>query len=95
MNSANDTIILANETTTESTTSKTKYQVISVEKTAAPEGLTGNNWFRYEIGVGSSKLVGNKPGTLNAVTEHAHTLADDMNNRASGNKSMYTPRVKK
>ena len=53
-----------------------KYRVIKIEKIAAPVGLSGDDWHRYIIGQGSDKIVGRRPGTLQAVTEHAETAAE-------------------
>ncbi|MEK6748220.1 MAG: hypothetical protein AABY83_03320 [Pseudomonadota bacterium] len=72
-----------------------KYSVVSVEKSEAPRGASGNDWYCYVIGAGNSKVVGNKPGTLNAVTEHAHTVANDLNARSARSGSVYAPRLKK
>jgi hypothetical protein len=72
-----------------------KYSVVSVEKTEAPAGMPGNNWHCYVIGVGNSKMVGNKPGTLQDVTEHARAVVDDLNERASRSGSVYAPRLRK
>ena len=74
---------------------ESKYSVVTVEKTPAPEGLPGDNWYEYVIGYGRSKIVGKKPGTLKAVTEHAETVAEDLNSRASRGGSTYAPRQKK
>ena len=71
-----------------------KYEVISVEKTAAPEGLPGDNWHRYVIGQGTSRIEGKKPGTLKAVTHHAETVVEDLNSRKGRSKSTYAPRKK-
>lgn len=71
---------------------KRKYEVVTVEKTAAPEGLPGNNWHRYVIGQGSSKIEGKKPGTLQDVTEHAELVAEDLNSRSTKGRSTYAPR---
>lgn len=75
-------------------TVKLKYQVVTVEKTSAPDGMPGDNWHRYVIGQGTSKIEGKKPGTLKAVTEHAETVADDLNSRTSRSGSTYAPRKK-
>ena len=72
-----------------------KYKVISVEKADPPAGMTGDNWYQYIISAGNSKVIGCKPGTLNAVTEHAETAAADLNARASRVGSIYAPRSKK
>ena len=70
---------------------KSKYSVITVEKTATPDGLTGDNWYRYVIGEGGSKIEGKKPGSLKAVTEHAHTAAEELNARSVQGRSTYAP----
>ena len=70
---------------------KAKYSVITVEKTETPEGLTGDNWYRYVIGEGGSKIEGKKPGSLKAVTEHAHAAAEELNSRSIKGRSTYAP----
>ncbi|MEK6748716.1 MAG: hypothetical protein AABY83_05865 [Pseudomonadota bacterium] len=72
-----------------------KYRVISVEKSDPPSGMTGDNWYRYIIGAGNSKVIGCKPGTLNTVTEHAQIAAADLNARSTRVGSIYAPRSKK
>lgn len=69
-----------------------EYHVVTVEKTAPPDGLPGNNWHRYVIGQGSSKIEGKKPGTLKAVTQHAEAIVDDLNSRKGRGHSTYAPR---
>ncbi|MCW9025368.1 MAG: hypothetical protein OQK73_11915 [Gammaproteobacteria bacterium] len=69
-----------------------KYQVISVEKTTPPSGLPGDNWYRYVIGQGRSKIDGLKRGSLQAVTQHAESVVDDMNERNNRGGSTYTAR---
>ncbi|MDH5190502.1 MAG: hypothetical protein OEW89_04560 [Gammaproteobacteria bacterium] len=83
--------------TTESAVSiiKRKYRVESVEKCEAPQGMPEGNWHRYTIGQGGSKLEGYKPGTLKVVTQHAETVANDLNERAAGGKSTYASRKRK
>lgn len=73
------------------------YKVVSVEKTDPPEGADGGNWYRYVVGRGdSSSLVGSRRGTLKQVTEHAETLADDLNARSGRKgKSVWAPRQQK
>lgn len=70
---------------------RAKYSVITVEKTAAPDGMTGDNWFRYVIGEGGSKIEGMKPGTMKTVTEHAKTAAEELNARSLKGHSTYAP----
>ena len=73
-------------------TNKLKYHIVTVEKTAPPEGLPGDNWHRYVIGQGSSRIEGKKPGSLKAVTQHAETVVEDLNSRAGRGGSTYAPR---
>lgn len=83
--------------TTELKDSKTgiKYRVMSVKKTATPEGLPDGNWYRYVIGQGRSKIEGLRPGTLKTVTDHANTVAKDLNDRgANGYKYSVTRKRK-
>lgn len=72
-----------------------KYRVVSVEKTDPPEDMPGNNWHRYIIGQGGSKIEGLKPGTLKTVTEHAEAIAEDLNSRSGRGGSTYAPRKQK
>lgn len=58
-----------------------KYRVITIEKTTAPEGLLGDDWYRYVIQKGNSVMECKKSGTLKAVTEHAENAADLINSR--------------
>jgi hypothetical protein len=71
------------------------YRVISVEKTTAPEGMTGDNWHLYVVGQGASRIEGKKPGTLKSVTAHAEAFAEDLNSRTGKGGSTYAPRKKK
>jgi len=76
-------------------TRENKYRVVSVEKTDAPEGMPDGNWHRYVIGQGRSRIEGLKPGSLKTVTQHAETVAEDLNARAAGGNSAYAPRKRK
>ncbi len=63
---------------------KSKYHVIKVEKTTAPEGMLGENWYLYVIQKGdlaNSIMDCKKTGTLKSVTEHAKDLAETLNLR--------------
>lgn len=73
-------------------TSIEKYHVISVDKIATPEGMPGNNWYRYVIGYGNSTIDGTKPGTLSGVMEHAESVVNDLNIRSKSPRSSYAPR---
>jgi hypothetical protein len=61
-----------------------KYHVIKVEKTTAPEGMLGENWYLYIIQKGNlsnSIMECKKTGTLKSVTEHAEDVAETINSR--------------
>ena len=63
---------------------KSKYHVIKVEKTTAPEGMLGENWYLYVIQKGcltNSILECKKTGTLKSVTAHAKDVAETINSR--------------
>ena len=63
---------------------KSKYHVIKVEKTTAPEGVLGKNWYLYVIQKGNltnTIMDCKKTGTLESVTEHAKELAETLNFR--------------
>lgn len=69
-----------------------EYHVVTVEKTTPPENMPGDNWHRYVIGKGNSRIEGKKPGSLHEVTRHAETVAEDLNSRKGKGGSMYAPR---
>lgn len=83
------------QNTVQNAVTSSKYHVVSIEKVDPPAGMTGADWYRYVIGVGNSKVIGNKPGSLSAVTEHAHAVVADLNERASRSGSIYAPRLRK
>ena len=63
------------------TPSRNDYQVSKVEKTTAPEGMSGDNWYRYVIRRGEQVIDCKKNGTRKAVQEHAENVADLINSR--------------
>jgi len=63
---------------------KSKYHVIKVEKTTAPKGMLGDNWYLYVIQKGdltNSIMYCKKTGTLKSVTAHAKEVAETINSR--------------
>ncbi|HEY9053057.1 MAG TPA: hypothetical protein VIQ03_16010 [Gammaproteobacteria bacterium] len=76
----------------ENVTTKLKYNVITVEKTTPPEGMPGENWYRYVIGQGTSRIEGIRHGSLKDVTQHAEAFAEDLNLRMNSSGSTYAPR---
>lgn len=71
------------------------YHVERVEKVATPAGMPEDDWHRYVIGRGSSKIEGLKPGAIHEVRQHAEAIADDLNERANRKISTYASRNKK
>lgn len=72
-----------------------KYRVMSVKKTTAQDGLPEGEWYRYVIGQGRSKIEGLRPGTLETVTEHANSVADDLNARGTNGFSYSVTQKRK
>ncbi len=72
-----------------------KYRLMMVEKTPPPEGMSGDNWYRYMIGRGGSKIVGQKAGTLETVIRYAEACTRDLNFRASSFHSPFAPRKRR
>ena len=70
-----------NENEQKDETPRNRFRVVNVEKTDAPTGLEGNNWYQYEIRCAGSNLYGKRSGTLKQVTEHAEAFAEELNNR--------------
>ena len=63
---------------------ESKYVVIKVEKTTAPEGLSGENWYLYVIQKGdlvNSIMECKNTGSLKSVTAHANEVAEIINLR--------------
>ena len=63
---------------------KSKYHVIKVEKTTAPKGMMGENWYLYVIQKGdltNSIMDCKKTGTLKSVTAHAKDVVETINSR--------------
>ncbi len=69
---------------------KLKFNVMNIEKIDTPDGMSGDNWYQYVVGQGSSEIKGLTMGTLNQVTEHANKIAEDLNDRSKGKKTGYS-----
>jgi len=70
-------------------TNENEYCVEMVEKTMAPVGSPDVKWHRYVIGKGISQIEGKKPGSLQTVTQHAESIAENLNLRKANGGSMY------
>ncbi len=62
------------------------YKIISVEKTAAPSGASGANWYRYEISQGDNTISGFRRGNLREVTAEVEEIVAQSNQRQMGKR---------
>ena len=67
-----------------------QFSVVSVEKTAAPDGADGDNWYKYIVARDNSEIVGNMRGSLQQVTKYAKEFVENLNTRASMPKGRST-----
>ena len=73
------------------------YEVALVEKAAMPAGTEGDDWYRYVLSSGSSRITGFHRGSLAEVEEYAIHCTEEFNLRNSKGKSArpMAPRKKK
>ena len=71
------------------------FAVARVERTGAPDGAVGQNWYRYVLDNGRSHIVGQRCGSLKDVTAYANQYAEQLNSRNGGASSTWTSRTKK
>jgi len=62
-------------------------ELTEVEKVDGPYGADGDDWYRYVLGSGTSRITGFHRGTLAEVTEYAAVCAEDFNLRSTVGKS--------
>src|SRR3989344_4871765 len=72
-----------------------QFKLARVERTGAPDGADGDNWYRYVLDNGRSTITGQRRGSLKDVTAHAHRYAEQVNARGLGAQSIWAPRGKK
>mgnify|MGYP001034235215 FL=1 len=63
-----------------------RYEVVSVEPVAVPDGGQGTDWCRYVLVSGTSRITGLHRGTVDEVTAFAASSADDFNHRSAHGK---------
>lgn len=66
------------------------YSLASINKTAAPAGSEGNDWYRYVVERDDSTIVGCMRGTLQQVTAYAKEFVEKLNVRTHTRKSYST-----
>ncbi|TNF90498.1 MAG: hypothetical protein EP300_02900 [Gammaproteobacteria bacterium] len=70
-----------------------QFQVTRIEKTAAPTGETGQQWYEYVIGEGTSAITGKRAGSRKSVKQYAEEFAENLNRRATLGYSPYAART--
>lgn len=71
------------------------FLVDSVEKTDAPDGGQGRDWYRYVLKNRRSTIVGHRRGSQQHVREYATQYAEQLNTRAVLGPTTWNPRRKK
>jgi hypothetical protein len=66
------------------------YTLSSVNKTSAPAGTQGNDWYRYVVERDNSTIVGCMRGTLQQVTTYAKEFVEKLNIRTHTRKNYST-----
>jgi hypothetical protein len=69
-----------------------QFHVSTIEKIDPPDGTSGEDWYEYTIGEGSSAIKGKRSGTLKSVRLHAEEFAENLNRRAALGYSAYAAR---
>ena len=64
-----------------------RYEVVSVEKAVMPTGTDGNDWYRYVLSSGRSRITGFHRGSLDEVKEYASNCVEEFNLRSIRGKS--------
>lgn len=67
-----------------------KFTVVSVEKTKAPAGTEGDDWYRYIVECDNSQIVGNMRGSQKMVTQYAAEFVENLNERTRTPKGRST-----
>lgn len=68
------------------------FTVTELERTDAPDGATGQDWYRYVLHNGSSTITGQRQGTREHVAAYAAQFAEQLNARGFRGQSVWSPR---
>jgi hypothetical protein len=71
------------------------FEVACVEKTDAPDGGRGQNWYRYVLKSRRSTITGHRRGSRKDVHAYATECAEQLNLRAATSQSIWNPRGRK
>lgn len=63
-----------------------EFVLVSVDRSAAPSGGEGDDWFCYRIAQGSNKIVGYRRGSQRAVKQDVQTIVLSLNERRTGKR---------
>ena len=62
------------------------FQLGPIEKAKAPDGGSGDDWFRYTILQGANTITGYRQGSQRAVTKAVKIIVVELNERRNGKK---------
>lgn len=68
------------------------FKVARVERTGAPDGADGKDWYRYVLESGRSTITGQRRGSHDEVYAYATQCAQQLNTRALAAASIWNPR---
>ena len=71
------------------------FKVARVEKTDAPDGGQGQDWYRYVLESGRSTITGQRCGSRKDVLAYATQCAEQLNTRGLTGQSIWSPRGRK
>jgi RNA recognition motif-containing protein len=63
------------------------YEVVSVEKAVMPAGTEGDDWYRYVLSSGRSRITGFRRGSRGEVMAYASQCVEEFNLRSERGKS--------
>lgn len=70
--------------------------LLSLRRSTGPAGMTGNDWYRYEISSPGSPITGYRRGTKRDVLEYLNECISQLDERLKSGRSMsWTPRGRK
>lgn len=71
------------------------FKVVSVERTGAPDGASGQDWYRYVLENNRSTITGQRRGSRKDVLAYATQYAEQLNARGLTGQSTWSPRGRK
>ena len=71
------------------------FKVASVEKTGAPDGGQGQDWYCYILASGRSTVTGHRRGSRQDVLAYATQCTERLNAHWRTGQSIWSPRGKK